>query len=117
MDTQTNPYQIVDLTPERQVWLNILDLPRLAHPMYGLLEVDVTVPRQFIAEHKARTGERIEVREILNLTVIFGHNVVDGAPAARFTKRLVELIESGYELETMENQCMSSSIIEEREVS
>jgi pyruvate/2-oxoglutarate dehydrogenase complex dihydrolipoamide acyltransferase (E2) component len=285
MDKQTNPYQIMDLTPERQVWLNILDLPRLAHPMYGLLEVDVTVPRQFIAEHKARTGEslsftgyltrcvasaveenksvqahrkgrrqlvqfdevdvglmierqireervltghvirdashktfreiheeirtaqsaqpdqseempgwfrtvmllpwpfssfvkavfawvirrdptiavsmagtvgitavgmfgkghsgwgfeatrhslalvvgstswkpaiageRIEAREILNLTVIFDHNVVDGAPAARFTKRLVELIESGYELETMENQCMSSSIIEEREVS
>jgi hypothetical protein len=258
------------------VWLNILDLPRVTLPMYGLLEVDVTRPRQFIAEHKARTGEslsftgyltrcvaraveehkavqsyrkghrqlvhfdevdvglmierrvgekrvlsghvirdagqktfreiheeirlaqatlvdpseamprwflaamllpwpfsrlvkgaiswvthhdpsvavsmsgtvgitavgmfgkghsgwgfeqtrhslalvvgsmawkpaivegRIEPREILNLTVIFDHNVVDGAPAARFTKRLVELIESGYELPTMENQLASA---------
>jgi pyruvate/2-oxoglutarate dehydrogenase complex dihydrolipoamide acyltransferase (E2) component len=38
---------------------------------------------------------RIEPREILNLTVTFDHNIVDGAPAARFTRRLVELIESG----------------------
>lgn len=27
--------------------------------MYGLLEVDVTVVRQFIAEHKTRTGETL----------------------------------------------------------
>jgi len=38
---------------------------------------------------------RIEPREILNLTVMFDHDVIDGAPAARFTQRLVELIESG----------------------
>jgi hypothetical protein len=42
--------------------------------------------------------ERIEPREILNLTVMFDHQVVDGAPAARFARRLVELIESGYGL-------------------
>lgn len=39
---------------------------------------------------------RIEPREILHLTVLLDHDVVDGAPAARFIKRLVELIESGY---------------------
>ena len=38
---------------------------------------------------------RIEPREILNLTVLFDHDVVDGAPATRFTRRLLELIESG----------------------
>jgi pyruvate/2-oxoglutarate dehydrogenase complex dihydrolipoamide acyltransferase (E2) component len=41
---------------------------------------------------------RIEPREILNLTVLFDHEVVDGAPATRFVRRLVELIESGYGL-------------------
>ena len=41
---------------------------------------------------------RIEPREILNLTVVFDHDVIDGAPAARFTRRFVELIESGYGL-------------------
>jgi pyruvate/2-oxoglutarate dehydrogenase complex dihydrolipoamide acyltransferase (E2) component len=42
---------------------------------------------------------RIEPREILNLTVSFDHDIVDGGPATRFVKRLVELIESGYGLE------------------
>jgi hypothetical protein len=42
---------------------------------------------------------RIEPREILNLTVGFDHDVIDGAPAARFARRLVELIESGYGLD------------------
>jgi pyruvate/2-oxoglutarate dehydrogenase complex dihydrolipoamide acyltransferase (E2) component len=42
---------------------------------------------------------RVEPRQILNLTVLFDHDVVDGAPATRFVNRLVELIESGYGLE------------------
>src|SRR6266540_298604 len=41
---------------------------------------------------------RIEPRESLNLTLVFDHDVIDGAPAARFARRLVELIESGYGL-------------------
>jgi pyruvate/2-oxoglutarate dehydrogenase complex dihydrolipoamide acyltransferase (E2) component len=69
MNTKSSPYQVVDLTPGRRVWLNILDLPRLTHPMYGLLEVDVTVPRKFIAEHKARTGESLSFTGYLTLCV------------------------------------------------
>jgi len=42
---------------------------------------------------------RIEPREMLSLTIIFDHDVIDGAPAARFTRKLVELIESGYGLD------------------
>jgi hypothetical protein len=38
---------------------------------------------------------RVEPREIVHLTVVFDHDVLDGAPAARFTRRLVELIASG----------------------
>jgi hypothetical protein len=41
---------------------------------------------------------RVVPREILNLTLLFDHDVLDGAPAARFTRRLVELIERGYGL-------------------
>jgi pyruvate/2-oxoglutarate dehydrogenase complex dihydrolipoamide acyltransferase (E2) component len=47
-----------------------------------------------IARKPAVVDGRIEPREILNLTVAFDHDVVDGAPAARFVRRLVELIES-----------------------
>ena len=49
-------------------------------------------------------GGRIEPREILNLTVVFDHDVIDGAPAARFAQRLVELIESGYGLDEERTQ-------------
>lgn len=40
-------------------------------------------------------GDEIEPRDILNLTVVFDHDVIDGAPATRFTRRLVELISAG----------------------
>jgi pyruvate/2-oxoglutarate dehydrogenase complex dihydrolipoamide acyltransferase (E2) component len=41
---------------------------------------------------------QVAVRDYLSLTVSFDHNMIDGAPAARFTQRLKELIESGYGL-------------------
>lgn len=37
----------------------------------------------------------IEIREVLSLTLSFDHDIVDGAPAARFAKRLKEKIERG----------------------
>jgi chloramphenicol O-acetyltransferase len=51
-----------------------------------------------IAKKPAIVDGRIEPREMLSLTVAFDHDVVDGAPAARFVKRLVELIEGGHGL-------------------
>ncbi|HSM71225.1 MAG TPA: 2-oxo acid dehydrogenase subunit E2 [Anaerolineales bacterium] len=47
------------LSPERQFMLNILALPRPVHPMFGLLEVDVTAVRSFITEHRSRSGENL----------------------------------------------------------
>lgn len=40
----------------------------------------------------------IAIRDYLSLTISFDHEMIDGAPAARFTERLKELIESGYGL-------------------
>jgi len=37
---------------------------------------------------------RVEVRDVLDLTIAIDHNVVDGAPATRFAAELRELIES-----------------------
>jgi pyruvate/2-oxoglutarate dehydrogenase complex dihydrolipoamide acyltransferase (E2) component len=42
---------------------------------------------------------QIAIREYLDLTVSFDHDIVDGAPAARFARKLKGLIESGYGLE------------------
>jgi pyruvate/2-oxoglutarate dehydrogenase complex dihydrolipoamide acyltransferase (E2) component len=38
----------------------------------------------------------IALREIVNVTASFNHDLVDGAPAARFVNRLRELVESEY---------------------
>ena len=53
-----------------------------------------------IAERPGVVDGRIEIREYLDLTISLDHDIVDGAPAARFTRQLCELIESGYGLET-----------------
>lgn len=44
-------------------------------------------------------NDRIEVREVLSMTISFDHDIVDGAPAVRFAGRFKELIESGNGLE------------------
>jgi pyruvate/2-oxoglutarate dehydrogenase complex dihydrolipoamide acyltransferase (E2) component len=43
--------------------------------------------------------DRVELREYLHLTLSFDHDVVDGAPAARFARRFTELIEMASVLE------------------
>jgi hypothetical protein len=44
-------------------------------------------------------GNEIEIREILNVTVLMDHDVVDGAPMTRFIKDLVRQAEIAAELE------------------
>lgn len=59
MSPKSRPYQLVDLPPARRDTPNLLDLVWWKHCVYGLLEVDVTVPKHFIEEHRARTGETL----------------------------------------------------------
>jgi len=42
---------------------------------------------------------RVEVREYLQVTISFNHDIVDGAPAARFAQGFADLVERGYGLE------------------
>ncbi len=49
-----------------------------------------------IAQKPGVIEGRIEIREYLSLTITFDHDIVDGAPAARFAQRLKELLENGY---------------------
>lgn len=46
-----------------------------------------------IARRPLAVGDAIETREYLSLTITVDHDIVDGAPAARFSRRLCELIE------------------------
>jgi len=52
-----------------------------------------------IAEKPGVVEGRIEIREYLCVTVSMDHDIIDGAPAARFVQRLKELVEGGYGLE------------------
>jgi pyruvate/2-oxoglutarate dehydrogenase complex dihydrolipoamide acyltransferase (E2) component len=47
-----------------------------------------------IGEKPGVVDHRIEVRKYMSVTVSFDHDVIDGAPAARFMHRLKKLIES-----------------------
>ncbi len=47
-----------------------------------------------MSERPVVVDGRVEVRDVLDLTVTVDHNVVDGAPAARFVDDLRHLIES-----------------------
>jgi pyruvate/2-oxoglutarate dehydrogenase complex dihydrolipoamide acyltransferase (E2) component len=51
-----------------------------------------------ISEKPGIVDGQIAIREYLHLTVDFDHDIIDGAPAARFVTRLKELIESGFGL-------------------
>jgi pyruvate/2-oxoglutarate dehydrogenase complex dihydrolipoamide acyltransferase (E2) component len=43
----------------------------------------------------------ILIRDILNLTISFDHDIIDGAPAARFSNTLAKIIEGGAILENI----------------
>jgi hypothetical protein len=64
--------------------------------LHGLLEVDVTRARAHLRDHQAKSGESLSFTAFITLS--FDHAIIDGAPAARFTERLKDLIESGYGL-------------------
>lgn len=45
-----------------------------------------------LSKRPRAVGDRIELRDVLDLTVTFDHNVVDGAPATRFGADLRQLL-------------------------
>lgn len=55
-----------------------------------------------IARKPGVVDDRIEIGEYLCVTISIDHDVIDGAPAARFTRRFQELIENGYGLSDYE---------------
>jgi pyruvate/2-oxoglutarate dehydrogenase complex dihydrolipoamide acyltransferase (E2) component len=58
----------------------------------------LTVAIGGIAEKPGVVEGNIEVREFLHLTISVDHDIVDGAPMARFGNEFMSLIEKGYDL-------------------
>jgi pyruvate/2-oxoglutarate dehydrogenase complex dihydrolipoamide acyltransferase (E2) component len=90
MNTKTGPYHVVDLTPGRRVMINMLNLAGPKHSMIGLLEVDVTVPRQLIAEHRMRTGEKLSFTGFL--TLCLGRAVDENREVQAYLKGRKQLV-------------------------
>jgi pyruvate/2-oxoglutarate dehydrogenase complex dihydrolipoamide acyltransferase (E2) component len=65
-------------------------------PLGGTTAILVTVGG--IKKKPGVVANRIEIREYLNMTVTFDHDIVDGGPLARFTGRLTELMENAFGL-------------------
>jgi pyruvate/2-oxoglutarate dehydrogenase complex dihydrolipoamide acyltransferase (E2) component len=51
-----------------------------------------------IGRRPGLAGDGVEPRDILSLTVLFDHEVVDGVPVALFLKRLTQVMEMAFEL-------------------
>lgn len=51
-----------------------------------------------IARKPGIVGQEIEIRDYLSMTILFDHDVTDGAPVGRFIQRLSELLEHSYGL-------------------
>jgi len=61
-----------------------------------------------IAEKPGIVDGHVAIRDYLCITLSFNHDLIDGAPAACFTERLKELIESGYSLSESEAKKVGS---------
>ena len=54
-----------------------------------------------VSTKPAVTKDGVGVREYIGVTILFDHDVVDGAPAARFVSRLGELVGAAFGLEDL----------------
>jgi pyruvate/2-oxoglutarate dehydrogenase complex dihydrolipoamide acyltransferase (E2) component len=68
-----------------------------------------------IASRQLEVNGRTRRRQLLSLTVSFDHNMIDGAPAARFTARLKQLIETGFGLTTVARPELEMDVSEQAE--
>lgn len=50
-----------------------------------------------VSEKPGVVKHKIEVRTFMSVTISFDHDIVDGAPVARFIQRLKKLVEKGYQ--------------------
>ena len=79
-----------------------------------LTNATVTVAVGSIAKRPALIDGTLQEREHICLTISFDHDIVDGAPAARFASRFAELLSSGDELYALINDTASEPMNKER---
>jgi pyruvate/2-oxoglutarate dehydrogenase complex dihydrolipoamide acyltransferase (E2) component len=76
-----------------------------------LTNATVTVAIGSISKKPVLIHQSVQEHEFLCLTISFDHDIVDGAPAARFTRRFAELLSSGMEISELMNDRIPDSTI------
>jgi pyruvate/2-oxoglutarate dehydrogenase complex dihydrolipoamide acyltransferase (E2) component len=71
---------------------NVAEIPGFVIPFTGGPRATLFALGSAVDKPVVRDG-KIEIRTMLSVTIVFNHDLVDGAPAARFARRLQELIE------------------------
>jgi len=110
------PYYYQRILRSRVATFDVYSIGLLKHHVSALLEFDVTDSRRKL--RKLRTDginvsfnawlikvisnvlhqhidNEIKIREILNMTILVDHDVIDGAPMVRFLNDLTKYIENG----------------------
>ena len=59
MKMHMGKYRVVPFPQERRLITDVGWMAQNKPTIYGLLEIDVTTPRQLIRDHKEKTGERL----------------------------------------------------------
>ncbi|HUT81418.1 MAG TPA: 2-oxo acid dehydrogenase subunit E2 [Candidatus Bathyarchaeia archaeon] len=68
-------------------------IPLSSNPLYVILGG--------IEEKPVSRNKEIVSREMMNVTIVFDHDVTDGAPAVQFVKKFGQLIEEGFGFDTI----------------
>jgi pyruvate/2-oxoglutarate dehydrogenase complex dihydrolipoamide acyltransferase (E2) component len=101
----------------RRVWRYMISHPKTAYKKMGNISVTsvgmmgkingwfihksihpVSFGVGSILQKPTVVGNDIKIRDILNMTILIDHDVIDGAPMVRFLKELTRIIEKGSEL-------------------
>ena len=65
MSEAKDTYTVVPFPKARHIYTDSLYLGQRKHTVYGLIEADVTSARQYMRQHKARTGETLSFTALL----------------------------------------------------
>ena len=82
MPGQTDSYKSIPFPAARKVIVDGLRYGSRRHLVYGLVELDVTRPRELIRQHKAHTGESLSFTAYI--VTCFAHAVAANPSVQRF---------------------------------
>ncbi|TVQ85937.1 MAG: hypothetical protein EA393_13100 [Bacteroidetes bacterium] len=99
-------YKTTRFPASRIASIDVCDIGKQKHHVSALIEMDVTQSREKIRQLKISKSRisftawlikviSLTIREVLSMTILMDHDVIDGALMARFISDLTKNIENG----------------------